>query len=161
MCALGISAAGGIRVANSVGKNDVKEIRRAGFSAIILAQLMMGSFGILFILFRDYLPTLYIGDPKVISTASTLLIIAAIFQIADGTQAVGIGILRGLTDVKGPTLITFIAYWVIGLPVAYLLGFTYRMSVQGVWIGLLFGLTASAIMLSFRFNRKSRQEVVI
>ncbi|MGA8263028.1 MAG: MATE family efflux transporter [Ignavibacteriaceae bacterium] len=160
MCALGISAAGGIRVANAVGKNDVKKIRRAGFSAIILAQIMMGSFGILFILFRDYLPTLYIGDPKVISTASTLLIIAAIFQIADGTQAVGIGILRGLTDVKGPTLITFIAYWVIGLPVAYLLGFTYRMSVQGVWIGLLFGLTASAMMLSFRFNRKSRQEVV-
>ena len=161
MCALGVSAAGGIRVGNAVGKNDVKEIRRAGFSAIILGQIIMGSFGIIFIIFKNLLPTFYISDPSVISTASVLLIIAAIFQIADGTQAVGIGILRGLTDVKGPTLITFIAYWVIGLPVAYLLGFTYQMSVQGVWIGLLFGLSASAIMLSFRFNRKSRERVII
>ena len=161
MCALGISAAGAIRVGNAVGRDDVKEIRRAGFSAIILGQILMGSFGIIFIVFRNFLPTLYISDPNVISTASVLLIIAAIFQIADGTQAVGIGILRGLTDVKGPTLITFIAYWVIGLPIAYLLGFTYQMSVKGVWIGLLIGLTASATMLSFRFNGKSRVKVVI
>jgi MATE family multidrug resistance protein len=161
MCALGVSAAGAIRVGNAVGKNDVKEIRRSGFSAIVLGQIIMGTFGIIFIFFRKFLPTLYISDPSVISTASVLLIIASIFQIADGTQAVGIGILRGLTDVKGPTLITFIAYWVIGLPVAYVLGFTYQLSVEGVWIGLLIGLTASATMLSFRFNRKSRERVVI
>ena len=142
-------------------KNDVKEIRRSGFSAIVLGQILMGTFGIIFIFFRNFLPTLYISNPSVISTASVLLIIASIFQIADGTQAVGIGILRGLMDVKGPTLITFIAYWVIGLPVAYLLGFTYQMSVEGVWIGLLIGLTASATMLSFRFNRKSRERVII
>jgi MATE family, multidrug efflux pump len=161
MCALGVSGAGAIRVGNAVGKRDVKEIRRAGFSAIVLGQAIMGTFGIIFIFFRNYLPAFYISDPSVISTASVLLIIASIFQIADGTQAVGIGILRGLTDVKGPTLITFIAYWVIGLPVAYILGFTFRMSVEGVWIGLLIGLTASATMLTFRFNRKSRERVII
>ena len=161
MCALGVSAAGGIRVGNAVGKNDVKEIRRAGFSAIILGQLIMGSFGIIFIVFRNFLPSLYISDPSVISTASVLLIIASLFQIADGTQAVGIGILRGLTDVKGPTLITFIAYWVLGLPIAYVLGFKYDMSVEGVWIGLLIGLTASATMLTLRFNHKSMERVVV
>lgn len=161
MCALGVSAAGSIRVGNAVGKQDVKEIRRAGFSAVLVGQGMMASFGILFVLFQNFLPSLYIDDPTVVSMASSLLIIAAIFQIADGTQAVGIGILRGLTDVKGPTVITFIAYWVLGLPIGYVLGFIFNMSVQGVWIGLLIGLTASATMLTFRFNKKSRQRVII
>jgi len=161
MCALGISAAGSIRVGNAVGKQDVKEIRRAGFSAILVGQGMMASFGIIFIIFQKFLPTLYIDDQTVISLASSLLIIASIFQIADGTQAVGIGILRGLTDVKGPTVITFIAYWILGLPIGYVLGFMFDMSVQGVWIGLLIGLTASATMLTLRFNKKSRQRVIL
>ncbi len=161
MCALGVSAAGSIRVANAVGKQDVKEIRRAGFSAIFVGQSIMATFGIIFIIFKNILPALYINDQSVIAIASSLLIIASLFQIADGTQAVGIGILRGLTDVKGPTLITFIAYWVLGLPSAYILGFVYKMSVTGVWIGLLIGLTASAAMLTFRFNIKSKQRVEI
>ena len=87
--------------------------------------------------------------------------IAAVFQISDGTQAVGIGILRGLTDVKGPTLITFVAYWILALPIGYYLGFTLRMQVVGVWIGLSIGLTASAVMLTYRFNRKSRRLVAV
>jgi len=161
MCALGVSAAGSIRVANAVGKQDVQEIRRAGFSAILVGQGMMASFGIIFIIFQKFLPSLYIDDQTVISLASSLLIIASIFQIADGTQAVGIGILRGLTDVKGPTVITFIAYWILGLPIGYVLGFMFDMSVQGVWVGLLIGLTASATMLTLRFNKKSRQRVII
>jgi len=161
MCALGVSAAGSIRVGNAVGKQDVKEIRRAGFSAILVGQGMMASFGIIFIIFQKFLPTLYIDDQTVISLASSLLKIASIFQIADGTQAVGIGILRGLTDVKGPTVITFIAYWILGLPIGYVLGFMFDMSVQGVWVGLLIGLTASATMLTLRFNKKSRQRVII
>ena len=86
-----------------------------------------------------------------------ILIIAALFQISDGTQGVGIGVLRGLTDVKGPTLITFIAYWVISLPVGYLLGFIFNLGVYGVWIGLLIGLTVSAVMLTLRFNYKSKR----
>ncbi|HKI78974.1 MAG TPA: MATE family efflux transporter [Ignavibacteriaceae bacterium] len=161
MCALGVSAAGSIRVGNAVGKQDIKEIRRAGFSAIFIGQVMMGSFGVLFIIFNNLLPSLYISDPAVISMAATLLIIASIFQIADGTQAVGIGILRGLTDVKVPTIITFVAYWILGLPIGYVLGFTLNMGVKGVWIGLLIGLTGSAIMLSLRFNHKSRQKIAI
>jgi len=115
--------------------------------------------GMIFIFLRNYLPSLYISDKDVISIASSLLVIAALFQLSDGTQAVGIGILRGLTDVKAPTLITFIAYWIIGLPIGYILGFIFKFGVQGVWIGLLIGLTASALMLSLRFNFKSKHRV--
>ena len=159
MCTLGISTAGSIRVSNGVGKKDITETRRAGFTAILLGEALMACFGIIFIVFRNNLPAFYIKDPAVISIASSLLIIAALFQIFDGTQAVGIGILRGLTDVKIPTLVTFIAYWVIGLPVGYILGFHFKLGVQGIWIGLMFGLITSAVLLTLRFNHKSKQKI--
>lgn len=161
MATLGISSAGGIRVGNAVGRQDVNEVRRSGYAAILMGASFMASCGILFVLFRRVLPSLYISDPQVISIASNLLLIAAVFQISDGTQAVGIGILRGLTDVKGPTIITFIAYWVLALPIGYLLGFTFKMQVVGVWIGLLIGLSASATMLTLRFNSKSRRLIKV
>ncbi len=161
MAALGISSAGAIRVGNAVGKQDVSEVRKAGFTAIILGASLMACSGVIFISLRKFLPSLYINDPVVIQYASVLLIIAAIFQISDGTQAVGIGILRGLTDVKGPTVITFIAYWVLALPTGYLLGFTFHLQVVGVWIGLLIGLTASGTMLTIRFNKKSRSLIIL
>jgi MATE family multidrug resistance protein len=159
MCTLGISTAGSIRVSNGVGKRDITETRRAGFTAILLGESLMACFAVIFILFRNNLPAFYIKDPTVISIASSLLIIAALFQIFDGTQAVGIGVLRGLTDVKWPTLITFIAYWVIGLPVGYILAFHYNLGVQGVWIGIMSGLVTSAVLLTLRFNHKSKMSV--
>ena len=121
----------------------------------------MSVFGLLFVIFRDFLPALYINDEKVKSIASSLLIIAAMFQLSDGVQAVGIGILRGLTDVKIPTLVTFVSYWIVGLPTGYLLGFVLGMNVQGVWIGLFAGLTTSAILLTLRFNMKSKYFIKI
>ena len=160
MAVTGISAAGGIRVGNAVGMGDIKETRRAGFSAVILGASIMFCAGLIFVTLRNYLPSLYISDQDVISIASSLLVIAALFQLSDGTQAVGIGILRGLTDVKAPTLITFIAYWIIGLPVGYILGFIFELGVQGVWIGLLIGLTVSALMLTLRFNYKSKHRIL-
>lgn len=161
MAVLGISAAGSIRVGNAVGKKDIIETRRAGFTASILGASIMFVSAIIFILFRNFLPTLYVNDEVVISYASSLLVIAALFQISDGTQAVGIGILRGLTDVKIPTAVTFIAYWIVGLPVGYLLGFNFEMGVQGVWIGLLLGLTTSAILLTLRFNSRSKHIITV
>jgi MATE family multidrug resistance protein len=156
MCALGVSAAGSIRVGNAVGRKNIEETRRAGFTAIIISGSIMGAFGIIFIIFRNILPAFYIDNPQVISFAASILIVAAIFQVFDGVQAVGIGILRGLTDVKGPTLITFIAYWVLALPIGYILGFTFDYGIVGVWIGLLLGLAASATLLTLRFNSKSK-----
>ncbi|MCK5086290.1 MAG: hypothetical protein KAQ90_02165, partial [Melioribacteraceae bacterium] len=113
----------------------------------------MGSFGIFFIVLRNFLPTLYISNTDVIEIAASLIVIAAFFQIVDGLQVVGIGILRGLTDLKAPMIIAFIAYWVIGLPVAYLLGFTFNFGVQGVWISFIVGLSLAAIFFIRRFQR--------
>lgn len=161
MGALGISAAGSIRVGNAVGREDVTETRHAGFSAIFLSASFMFICGIIFIVLKSELPKLYINDPAVISFASSILLIAALFQLSDGIQAVGIGILRGLTDVKVPTIITFVAYWIVALPVGYLLGFTMQMGVIGVWIGLLIGLTASALMLTLRFQFKSKHIITV
>ncbi|MBT8391452.1 MAG: MATE family efflux transporter [Ignavibacteriaceae bacterium] len=161
MAALGISGAGSIRVGNAVGEQNISEVRKAGFTASLLGASGMAIAGIIFILFRNQLPALYIDSDIVISISSSLLIIAALFQISDGTQAVGIGILRGLTDVKIPTAITFIAYWIVGLPTGYLLGFNFDLGVQGVWIGLLLGLTTSAILLTVRFNIKSKQVIIV
>ena len=159
MVVLGISAAGGIRVGNEVGKKDIVEVRKAGFTAVIMGASIMFTFGIIFIVLNEFLPTLYIDNEDVIRIASSLIIIAALFQISDGIQGVGIGVLRGLTDVKIPTLITFIAYWVLALPIGYIFGFVFHFGVEGVWVGLLLGLTASATMLTIRFNIKSKQLV--
>ncbi len=161
MAVLGVSSAGGIRVGNAVGRQNTSEIRRAGFVALFSGSFIMIASGIIFITMRNILPELYINDNEVIKIASSLLIIAALFQLSDGTQAVGLGILRGLTDVKIPTFITFISYWLIGLPIGYLLGFNFGYGVQGIWIGLLLGLTSSAILLTYRFNVKSKQLIAI
>lgn len=161
MGVLGISQAGGILVGNAVGEQNVSKVRRTGFNSILLGMVWMFFSGLVFILFKDLLPLIYIEDKEVISIAARLLIIAALFQLSDGIQAVGVGICRGLTDVKIPTLITFIAYWVISLPVGYLLGFYFNLGVEGVWIGLSIGLTCSAIMLTLRFNYKSKRLIKV
>jgi multidrug resistance protein, MATE family len=161
MAVLGISQAASIRVGNAMGEQSILKIRKAGFTGIFLGASTMFLAGVTFIILNEFLPTLYISDKNVIEIASRLIIIAALFQLSDGTQAVGIGILRGLTDVKGPTIITFVAYWVISLPIAYILAFNFNLGVDGVWYGLLIGLTASAIMLTARFNYKSKHLIQI
>lgn len=157
MGVLGISQAGAILVGNAVGEKNIYQVRKNGFIAILLGMIWMSVSGIIFILFRNILPYFYIRDEEVIQIASQLLVIAALFQLSDGVQAVGIGILRGLTDVLGPTIITFIAYWIISLPTGYFLAFHLNLGVIGVWLGLLIGLTCSALMLTIRFNYKSKK----
>jgi MATE family multidrug resistance protein len=157
MIILGISAAGTIRVGNALGRKNILEVREAAFSAILLAASIMACFAASFIIFRNFLPTLYIGDTEVIPIAASLLVIAALFQVSDGVQAVGLGVLRGITDVKIPMLISLIAYWIIGFPVGYYLGFIMNFGVQGIWIGLLLGLTIAAIFFTRRFHQKTKK----
>ena len=116
----------------------------------------MACFGIIFVVFRNKLPFIFTEDLAVIDIAAALIIVAALFQISDGAQAAGLGILRGITDVRLPMIFTFIAYWVIALPIGYFLGFTLKMEVVGIWIGLSAGLTAAAIMLNWRFGIKTK-----
>ncbi|MDP4114733.1 MAG: MATE family efflux transporter [Bacteroidota bacterium] len=157
MAALGLSTAGSIRVGNALGRKSIKEIRYAGFTAILLSTTIMSASGLTFILFNHTLPAFFIKDPIVIAKAASILIIAAMFQLSDGIQAVGIGVLRGILDVKGPTIITFFSYWILALPLGYYLAFNMHLNLMGIWIGLLVGLTSSATLLTTRFNIKSKR----
>lgn len=161
MAILGISSSAAIRVGSFVGKKDIEQTRRAGLVALAMAALLMAFSGAVFISLRNFLPHLYIKNPDVISIASNLLMIAAFSQMFDGAQAVGIGILRGITDVKIPTLITFVAYWLIALPVAYILSTYAKLQVAGVWLGLMTGLVFASVMLGARFIRRSKKVIEI
>lgn len=156
MVALGISSAVTVRVGTALGRQDPVETRLAGFSALALITMFMCGFALIFISLRTVLPGLYVTDPDVIRIASGILVVVAVFQISDGAQTVGVGMLRGIMDMKIPTILTFIAYWVIGLPSGYILGIRWNLGVTGVWLGLFIGLTASALMMIGRFYRISK-----
>ena len=152
MFATGISSAATIRVGIYKSQQNWIEIKNASGAAIKLVLLIMGTFGILFMLLHNYLPMAFSLEPKIIELASTLLIIAAMFQLFDGMQVTIIGVLRALEDVKAPTIITLIGYWVIALPLAYFLAFTMKMETVGIWIALLASLVFVAIVLLLRLN---------
>ncbi|MEQ8715228.1 MAG: MATE family efflux transporter [Cyclobacteriaceae bacterium] len=157
MTASGISAAATIRVGNQLGKNDISTLRRAGFTCTIMAAGFMAICGLVFILGKTLLPSYYVDDVAVIALSADLLIVAAFFQISDGIQVVGLGSLRGLADVKIPTIVTMVAYWFIAIPVGYVLGITLDMGSIGIWIGLLIGLTLAAIAHLWRFQNLTRR----
>ncbi len=157
MAATGLAAASTIRIGNQVGFKDRRNLRIAGFSNLAMVAIFMAFCGVLLIFLRNILPALYIEDEQVRSIASFLIIIAAAYQISDGLQAVGLGVLRGLTDVKVPTIVTFVAFWIVAIPLGYILGFTFQMGVNGVWYALCIGLTIAAIFHIWRFNRLSKQ----
>ena len=154
MIATGISTAGAIRVGNAVGMGDVMRIRRSGIAAFLLATAFMVLCSLLFFTANNFLVSLYIRDsPEVAQLAASLVIVAGFFQLSDGIQVVGIGTLRGLSDVNVPTWITLFAYWGMSLPLGYWLAFPLKMGAVGVWLGLLIGLTIAAVLLTYRFFR--------
>ena len=166
MFGMGLGVAAMIRVGNQMGLKQYVDLRRIAKSIFFLTLLLQIGFAIFFLLGRHWLPTLYldVDDPvnlvdnmEVLMIASQLLLVSAFFQISDGLQVVILGALRGLQDVKIPTLITFIAYWLIGFPISFYLGLHSPLKSTGIWIGLLAGLTASAIMLYIRFNYMSNR----
>lgn len=158
MVTTGISAGTTIRVGTAFGKRDMDSVKRAGLSGIIISVVFMALAAIAFVIGKDWLPTLYIDDPSVLTITSVLMLIAAFFQLFDGVQAVAIGALRGIQDVKIPTWMTFAAYWVIALPGGYLMGFTLGLGVAGVWYSLTIGLMLSAVFLTSRFMILSKKE---
>ena len=161
MIGIGLSVAAMVRVGNQKGLNDFVSLRRIAFSIFFLTFLIEIIFASFFLVFRDWLPTLYldqntlvnINDNKeVVIIASKLLLVAAFFQIFDGLQVAILGALRGLQDVKIPAFITFISYWIIGFPVCYYLGLHTSLESMGIWIGLFTGLFTASILLYLRFN---------
>jgi len=157
MSATGIAAAATVRIGNQVRAKDLINLKIAGISCFTLVAIFMATCGVVFIVFNYELVSLYIKDEEVRALSATLLIIAAAFQVSDGLQAVGLGVLRGLTDVKVPTLVTFIAYWLISIPLGYILGFVFDLGIHGVWYALLTGLSIAAILHIYRFNAKLKK----
>ena len=161
MIAMGLSVAAMIRVGNQKGLLNYKELRRITFSIFLLGTLFASLFAVIFFIFHKSLPTMYVDlndsvnyadNTEVVFIASKLLLVAALFQISDSIQVIILGALRGLQDVKIPTLITFISYWVIGFPISYLLGKEEVYGSFGIWVGLFAGLTTASILLFIRFN---------
>jgi len=161
MIAMGLSVAAMIRVGNQKGLLNYKELRRITFSIFLLGTLFASLFAVIFFIFHKSLPTMYVDlndsvnyldNTEVVFIASKLLLVAAIFQISDSIQVIILGALRGLQDVKIPTLITFISYWIIGFPISYFLGKEEVYGSFGIWVGLFAGLTTASILLFIRFN---------
>lgn len=157
MIAVGLGVTATIRVGNQKGLKNFSELRRISFSIFLQVFIIECFFALAFILLKDILPMIYIDHETVVNTAASLLLIAGLFQLSDGFQVVVLGALRGLQDVKIPTIITFIAYWVVGFPISYVLGKVMGFGSQGIWVGLLAGLTVSAILLYMRFNYLSNK----
>lgn len=155
MTTSGLGAAATIRVGYFLGQQDHKNLRQAAFTMIAMAVVIMAGWAILFIVGRLGLPALYIDDQSVIILTSDLLIVGAFFQLSDGVQVVTAGALRGLQDVKIPSVLIFVAYWVIALPLGYLLAFPLKLEAIGIWIGLFLGLTITATAMVVRFYRLS------
>jgi MATE family multidrug resistance protein len=155
MMASGLSSAAMVRVGNQLGRNDIKSLRAAGFTVFGMVTMFMAISAVIFIVFREFLPSLYIDDDVVIHMSAGLLIIAGLFQLSDGIQVVGLGALRGMADVKVPTVVTLVAYWVIGLPLGYILAFVLDFQEKGIWYGLLIGLSVTGVMLLYRFHSLS------
>ena len=166
MFAMGLGVAAMIRVGNQKGKQDFISLRRVAYSIFLLIFLFDILFCIFFLIMNSYLPWIYLDGSNplqitdvraVVQMASTLLIVSAFFQISDGMQAVVLGALRGLQDVNIPALITFFSYGIFGFPISYYLGLHTSLGATGIWIGLLSGLTASAILLYIRFNYMTKK----
>lgn len=161
MFPLGLSMAVGIRMSQAVGRGRREALRPIGFGALGLSTAMMGTFALVFVLAGGWIVRGFTADPDVAALAARLLLVAAIFQIFDGGQVVGVGALRGLTDVKIPTFITFIAYWLVALPGAYLLGFKAQLGAIGIWAGLAAGLACAAVLLASRLARATAHRPLV
>ena len=169
MVAMGLSVAAMIRVGNQKGLKNYKALRRIAFSIFFLGLCFATVFALSFLLFHKQLPNIYLNlddvnnfndNTEVVKIAAKLLLAAAVFQLSDTIQVLVLGALRGLQDVIIPTIITFVAYWLIGFPTSYFLGKEEILASFGIWLGLLVGLTAAAIMLYIRFNYLTKRLIL-
>lgn len=169
MVAMGLSVAAMIRVGNQKGLKAYFELRRIALSLFLMGIIFAAGFALAFFVFHDYLPLIYvdyndaenlIDNREVVRIASKLLIAAAIFQISDSIQVVVLGALRGLQDVKIPTILTFISYWLIGFPISWFLGKEEMYGSFGIWLGLVAGLTTASILLYLRFNYLTKRLIL-
>jgi MATE family multidrug resistance protein len=147
MVPLGISFAAVTRVGNLIGACRPREAQRAAWVAIAMGGGVMLFFAALFIGARHWLPSLYAVDPAVLVLSAALLPVAAAFQLFDGIQVVGAGVLRGMGKTRPVAIFNLFGYWALALPLAYWLAFPMGMGVPGIWWGLVLGLGVVAVMV--------------
>lgn len=161
MVPLGLANAATVRVGVAFGRFDWHALGRAGIIVFIAAGSMSVTIAAIYLVFPGFLITRFLdmGNAKsaeILNYAIPLLLIASIFHIFDGVQAVGLGVLRGMKDTRVPMYIAVFSYWLIGVPAAYLFAFTFGMGGIGVWIGITIGLVVAAAALLHRFVRRDQ-----
>lgn len=157
--ALGVSNATAVRVGLAVGAGDTPGARRAGFAGLLAGWLMMSISIACFAFAPGFCASILSDKPDVIEAAIPLLRIAAIFQLADAAQVIAAGALRGAGDTQSAQVANMIGHYLIGLPLALILGFKFHLGAPGIWWGLTVALFGVAIALVIRFYRLSRQEI--
>lgn len=156
MFPLGLSMAVGIRVSHVIGSGERERLRPIAFGSLALGVAVMSGFALLFAFGGRTIAGWFVRDVAVVVLASQLLIVGAVFQLADGVQVIAAHLLRGISDVRLPTVITLVAYWGIALPLAYLIGIRGPFGAVGAWAGIASGLAFAAVFLTVRFVRLTR-----
>jgi MATE family multidrug resistance protein len=161
MFPLGLSMAAGMRVSHVVGAGQRERLRPIGVGAVGAGIAMMIVFASAFALGGETIAGWFVRDGAVVMLAAQLLLVGAVFQMADGVQVIAAQLLRGISDVKVPTAITLLAYWGIALPLGYVIGVRGGGGAVGVWIGIASGLGFAAVFLTVRFLRLMRAFVAV
>ena len=156
MVASGIASSATIKTGNYLGEKSFSDLRKSAIASYHVAIVFMTCTALLFMFASGLLPYFYTKDVRVVEIAAQLLIIAGFFQLFDGTQVVGLGVLRGIGDVNVPTYITFLSYWIVGIPLGYFLGIYLDLGVNGIWYGLTVGLLTASVLLFFRFQQRTK-----
>ncbi|MCU4176331.1 MATE family efflux transporter [Carboxylicivirga sp. N1Y90] len=152
MMSSGLASATTIKVSIFRGKKFFAEVKNTAFASLHIVVVFMTLTGILFLLLRFFLPSLFIDDVEVIKVAAGLMFIAGLFQIFDGIQVVTLGILRGMEDVVAPVIGAGIAYLLISVPSSYVVTFLFNVGPLGIWVGYLVGLASAGVFLLWRFR---------
>jgi MATE family multidrug resistance protein len=156
MVPLALSSATTVQIGHMLGANRPVDARTAGLAGISMCAFFMAISAAILVLFRDVIITLYTDDPVVSGIALSLMLVTAIFQIADGVQIGAAASLRAYKDTRFPMVINIFAFWVIAFPLAYLAAITYRLPAYQIWVAFIAGLGLAAILLTWRFLRLSR-----
>ena len=157
MIVMSIGAATTIRVSHCYGARNLGEMTMAAKASYHLVLAWNAFAAVVFLSLRHVIPTLFTSNAEVIGIASQLLAFAALYQLSDGIQNVSVGILRGIQDVRIIMPIALISYWLLNLPVGYLVGFTLGMGPAGLYIGFTFGLSTAAVLMILRIRRSIRK----
>ena len=160
MSVIGLASAAAVRVGQAVGRRDAAGMRRAGWTALGLASIIMLASAVMFFTIPEQLIRIYSSDPSVIEVGIVLLFICSVFQLFDGLQTVTTGALRGLGDTRSPAAVNLVGHWAIGLPVGYHLCFQRGWGVAGLWTGLSVGLILIGSVLLWVWSWRSRHHIV-